>query len=61
MCGMIMMGILFYLAIVGGFSAVSFIFGSAFESGGWLGIVGVIALIIFCCWLASKSDSGRKK
>lgn len=62
MCGMIMMGILLYLAIVGGFSAVSFLFGSAFEAAGIWGIIGLIAWIIFWMWIASKSnDKGGKK
>lgn len=60
MCGMIMMGILFFLAIVGGFSAVSFIFGSAFESGGWIGIIGLILLFIVLCVVISN-DGGKGK
>lgn len=39
MCGVIMMGILLYLGIVGGFSVVSF----AYAEGGILGVIGLIA------------------
>lgn len=62
MCGMIMMGVLLYLTIVGGFSAVSLLFGSAFEAAGIWGIIGLIAWIIFLMWIASRSnDKGGKK
>ena len=61
--GMLLMGFLLYLAIVGGFSAVSFLFGSAFEAGGWLGVIGVVAWIFFWMWVASETcgDKGKKK
>lgn len=61
--GFLLMGVLLFLGIVGGFSAVSFLFSSAFRDGGIWGILFLVAWIIFCLWVASKSsnDKGKKK
>lgn len=61
MLGMLLMAVLFYLAIVCGFSAVSFIVGSAYEAGGIWGILGLIALIFFLMWVASKTGGDKNK
>lgn len=61
MCGVIMMGILLYLGIVGGFSVVSFAAGSAYEAGGIWGILGFVAWIFFLMWIASIIGDGKGK
>lgn len=49
----LLMGFLFFVGIVGLFSMISFLFGSAFEAGGWLGIVVLILFVIILCVLIS--------
>lgn len=57
--GFLLMGLLIYVGIIGAVWMVS----SAFRDGGIWGILFLVAWIIFCIWLASKSsnDKGKKK
>lgn len=55
--GMLLMGLLTYVGIIAAVWMVS----SAFADGGIWGVIGLIAWIFFWMWVASKSDSGRKK
>lgn len=61
MCGAIVYGILLYLGIVGGFSLVSLVFGSAYEIGGGLGVVGLIVFFIVLCVMTSNNGDDKKK
>lgn len=53
---MLLLGIGTYVGILAAVWMVS----SAYASGGIWGIVGLIAWIIFCMWLASKLSSKKK-
>jgi hypothetical protein len=59
--GFLVMGILLFLGIVGGFSAVSWLIGSTYEAGGVFGILGLVALCVLGMWIASVAYNDKGK
>ncbi len=58
---LLLAGLLIFFGIVGGFSVISFLFGSAFEAAGWLGIILEILFILFAMWIATQLGDGKNK